>query len=114
LYSGVTKRPRHDLGTPVVPVQARLGDDDPDRSHDFPPAELRDRTATIRNVPMLRRQPVPRAWVAAALAVADPRAQVTAALQLLDGGVAQDQVLDAVLAAKVDLRLRVVSGALHG
>src|SRR5215468_2075543 len=55
LYSGVTKRPRHDLGAPVVPVQARLGDDDPDRSHDFLPPELRDRTATTRNVPMLRR-----------------------------------------------------------
>src|SRR5262249_13324859 len=37
LYPGVTKRPRHDLGPPVVPVQAGLGDDDPDGSHDFLP-----------------------------------------------------------------------------
>src|SRR5262249_13791739 len=37
LYPGVTKRPRHDLGPPVVSVQAGLGDDDPDGSHDFLP-----------------------------------------------------------------------------
>src|SRR5215469_7126065 len=35
-------------------------------------------------------------------------------LQLLQGGVAQHQVLDAVLPAKVDLRLGAVVDALHG
>src|SRR5579859_6582777 len=42
------------------------------------------------------------------------RTHATAALKLLDGGVAQDQVLDAVLAAEVDLRFGVVGGPLHG
>src|SRR6266581_5258492 len=36
-----------------------------------------------------------------------------AALELLDGGVPEDQVLDAVVAAEVDLRLGVVTRALH-
>ena len=30
LHAGVAQRPRHDLGPPVVAVQPRLGDDDPD------------------------------------------------------------------------------------
>src|SRR5215813_14300669 len=47
-------------------------------------------------------------------ATAGPRGGVAAALELLDWRVAQDQVLDAVLTAEVDLRLRVVTGALHG
>src|SRR5262249_60472925 len=42
------------------------------------------------------------------------RHRAAARSELLYRRVAQDQVLDAVLAAKVDLRLRVVNGALHG
>ena len=38
LDSGVAQRTRHDLGAAVVPVQAGLGDDDPDLAHDSRPS----------------------------------------------------------------------------
>src|SRR5690349_15516417 len=44
---------------------------------------------------------------------ADPRLTRPGS-ELLDRGVAQDEVLDPVIAAEVDLRLRVVAAALHG
>src|SRR6266567_2280369 len=82
--------------------------------------------ATTRNVPMLRRpartgrrwrgagdRPAPGSAGGPAPAGARGGTARRAALELLDGGVPEDQVLDAVVAAEVDLRLGVVTGALH-
>src|SRR5216683_1510634 len=51
------------------------------------------------------------AWLAAPMSAAMRLSEV---LELLQGGVAQDEVLDAVLAAEIDLGFGVVTVAVHG
>src|SRR5215468_6405507 len=65
-----------------------------------------------------RMLPMAPSWPSAARPARQrpPTGSVTAlrVLQLLQGGIAQHQVLDAVLPAEVDLRLGTVVDALHG